>query len=712
MKNQDPLRGEERSVSRTARRRGIPFSCCVLALSIAAFGGAPRLPQEGFSPQDFLNYEFIRDPQISPDGKTIIYVRNFSDMVTDRYCSNLWMINFDGTENRPLDAGPFREFSPRWSPDGKRIIYLSDKGGKLQIRERWMDTGQSIALDTGVYTPNSISWSPDGRWVSFFSAVPSAPAENMVILPPAPPDAKWAPAASVTDRIMYRNGGPEYNHLFILPAEGGTPRQLTSGEYQFQDCDWASDGKSVVVSANMRTDWEMEILDTDIYEISLWDGSRKRLTRRYGPDESPRVSPNGKLIAYTGYDDGHLSHQPNELWVMNRDGSCPRSLTKDLDRDVSRIQWGADGKSLLFIYHDKGTTYLAEITLGGKISIISGELGDGQNCGSSVLLSYSMAPNGYCAYTHSGPDHPSDLAVGTMHPPFFRVLTNVNDDILAGKKVSRAEEIRYPSSLDGREIQGWILKPPDFDSSKKYPLILEIHGGPFYGYGDRFDIEKQLMAASGYVVLYVNPRGSTGYGKDFANLIHHAYPGDDFFDLNSGIDEVVKRGYVNKDEIFVAGGSGGGVLTCWMIGKTDRFRAAVTLYPVINWTSWILTVDLPGILLNYWFPGTPWEYPEHYAKRSPLSVVGNVKTPTMVICGEQDGRTPIYESEQYYRALKIMGVESVFVRFPQADHGLSGRPTEHLSKVLHILAWFDRHRMKTPVQDLKRMMNEWNRIDL
>jgi len=258
--------------------------------------------------------------------------------------------------------------------------------------------------------------------------------------------------------------------------------------------------------------------------------------------------------------------------------------------------------------------------------------------------------------------------------------------------LGEVEEIWYDSSLDKRKIHGWIVKPPGFNPSKKYPLILEIHGGPFANYGDRFDFEKQIMAAQGYVVLYTNPRGSTGYGQEFGNLIHHKYPGDDFYDLNSGVDAVIAKGYVDTDNLFVTGGSGGGVLTCWMIGRTDRFRAAVTVYPVINWYSFNLTSDIGAFTTKYWFPGFPWDYLEHYEKRSLLSVVKNVKTPTMVMTGEEDYRTPISESEQYYQALKMLKVDAVLVRVPEEPHGISRRPSHHMAKILNIIAWFDQHK--------------------
>jgi dipeptidyl aminopeptidase/acylaminoacyl peptidase len=273
-----------------------------------------------------------------------------------------------------------------------------------------------------------------------------------------------------------------------------------------------------------------------------------------------------------------------------------------------------------------------------------------------------------------------------------RRLTRLNDDLLGHKELAAIEEIRFDSSFDGREIQGWVATPPGFDPARRYPLILEIHGGPFANYGDRFAAEIQLYAAAGYVVLYVNPRGSTSYGEEFGNLIHHDYPSQDYDDLMSGVDAVVERGFIDSESLFVTGGSGGGVLTSWTVGKTDRFRAAVVAKPVINWASFVLTADFSALFSRYWFPGPPWEHVEHYMRRSPLSLVGEVSTPTMLLTGEDDYRTPMSESEQYYQALKLRKIDTALVRIPGASHGIAKRPSQLMAKVAHVLMWFEIHR--------------------
>ena len=657
---------------------------------------------------DIFNLELATDPQVSPDGKRIIYVRQFTDIMNDRRHSNLWIINYDGTDHRPLTTGNFNDISPRWSPDGTQIIYISNRdqgtGSTPQIYRRWMDSGQTAKITSVTQTPNGISWSPDGKWISFTMIVPEQ--NPSIIKMPTPPEgANWAEPAKVIDKLVYRFNAlgylkPGYTQLFVVPTEGGTPRQISSGKFQHggpfgaSEAVWSPDGKSLIMSVNRHADYELNSRDTDVYQFALADNSVVRLTNRNGPDGNPQVSPDGKLIAYTGYEDKYQGYQVTQLLVMNRDGSNQRVISSKWDRDVGFFKWGQDSNSLYFTSSDQGNTGLYVISLDGTVRKLI------DNVGSTTSAyggggSFSIARNGACAITQTSPSNPGDIAAGNISDGKIRVLTAVNQDLLGNRRLGQVEEIWYNSSKDNRRIQGWTIKPPDFDPSKKYPLILEIHGGPFADYGNRFDLEKQMMAASGYVVLYTNPRGSTSYGGEFGNLIHHAYPGDDFYDLNSGVDALVAKGYIDAEQLYVTGGSGGGVLTCWMIGRTPRFRAAVTVYPVINWYSFVLTSDIGNWTVNHWFPGFPWDHVEHYEKRSLLSVVKNVKTPTMVLTGEADYRTPMSDSEQYYQALKLLGVDSVLVRVPDEPHGIQVRPSHHISKVLHIIGWFDKYRKKS-----------------
>lgn len=687
---------------RSLYSKGLAALCIAFALITSA---AAQEKSSRLTSSDVFNLEFVSDPQISPDGRRVIYVRQFADIMTDRNYSNLWIINFDGTDNRPLTTGNRSDSAPRWSPDGTRIIFVSDSGGSMQIYMRWMDTGQTAKLTNLQYAPAGINWSPDGKHISFTSFVPDR-ALQIGKVPPPPPGAKWAEPALTIDKLVYRFNGPGYlkpgyTHLFVIPSEGGTPRQISSGNFQHggpafraSEATWTTDSKYLLMSANRRADYELEPLDTEVYEFSVADGSVRTLTKRRGPDNAPLVSPDGRQIAYLGFDDRYQGYQITRLYVMNRDGSGSRMISGDLDRDVGSLRWASDSKGIYFLYSDQGNTKIGFYSLDGKQRQLASSVGgSGSAYGGG---SFSISPTGAFAFTYSRPDVPSDLAVGNVSNATTKVITAVNEDLFAGKKLGQVEEIWYESSFDKRKIHGWIIKPPDFDPSKKYPLILEIHGGPFADYGDRFDFEKQIMAARGYVVLYTNPRGSTSYGHEFGNLIHHAYPGNDFFDLNSGVDAVVAKGYTDTENLFVTGGSGGGVLTCWMIGRTPRFRAAVTVYPVINWYSFVLTADISAFVSKYWFPGLPWDNVEHYEKRSLLSVIKNVKTPTMVLTGEEDYRTPMSESEQYFQALKLLGVESALVRVPGEPHGIRRRPSHWLAKMENIVGWFDRYKKNNP----------------
>lgn len=653
--------------------------------------------------KDIFELELATDPRISPDGKRIVYVRQFAEILNDRRHSNLWIVNSDGSGHRPLTTGNYNDSSPRWSADGAELVFLSNRDGTPQIYRLWLNTGQIARLTRLTSPPDGLAWSPDGRWISFTALVP-AESPKWISMPAAPEGARWAEPPRVIDRLVYRFNGagylkPGFTHLFVVPAEGGTPRQISTGDFQHggpmtraSEAVWTPDGKYLIQAANRHPDYDLEPLNTEIYEFPLAGGEPRALTSRKGPDGSPAVSPDGRFIAYTGFDDRRQGYQVTQLYVMNRDGSGARALTAALDRDAVFPGWAPDSSGVYFFSDDRGNSGLYFAPLEGQWRKMAGNTGSGTGA-SSRAGSVSVARTGELALTQCSPLVPGEIAALQPGRP-ARVLTAVNQDLLGARKLGQVEEIWYKSSLDNRPIQGWIIKPPDFDPAGKYPLALEIHGGPFANYGDRFDLEKQLMAAAGYVVLYTNPRGSTSYGQEFGNLIHHAYPGDDFYDLNSGVDAVIAKGYIDPDNLFVTGGSGGGVLTCWMIGRTTRFRAAVTVYPVINWYSFVLTSDIGNWTSKYWFPGMPWDHVEHYEKRSLLSVVKNVKTPTMVLTGEADYRTPMSDSEQYYQALKLLGVESVLVRVPDEPHGITVRPSHHMAKILHIIGWFDRHRSK------------------
>ncbi len=666
-------------------------------LSAFFFGtaAADEIDDRKFDLIDVFQLEYAADPQISPDGEQIVYVRSFMDIMEDRRRSNLWIINVDGSNHRPLTTGSLNHHSPRWSPDGGRLLYLSGEEHTAQVYCRWMDTGQTARLAQLPGPAGGIAWSPDGTQVAFSMPIP-VPSEPFVKMPPKPRGATWADPPKVIDKVLYRMDGVGYLpdiffHIFVLPANGGTPRQITTGNFHHRNARWTPDGEALIFSSNRHDDWEYEPRNSEVYSVDLNTREITALTDREGPDASPAVSPDGMKIAYLGYDDHYQGYEVTRLYLMDRDGGGRKVLTAEFDRSMESPVWSQDGSGLYVKYDDQGNTKLGFVSLGGNVEVLGSDLG-GLSLGRPYNgASFSVADDGTYAYTMSRPDHPADVAVGRRGAESER-LTRLNNDLFGHKELAAVEEIRFSSSFDDREIQGWIAMPPGFDASKKYPLILEIHGGPFANYGDRFTAEIQLYAAAGYVVLYVNPRGSTSYGGEFGNLIHHNYPSQDFDDLMSGVDAVIKRGYIDERNLFVTGGSGGGVLSAWTVGMTDRFAAAVVAKPVINWYSFVLTADFYPTFYRYWFPGPPWEHMEQYMRRSPLSLVGNVTTPTMLLTGEEDYRTPISESEQYYQALKIRRIETALVRIPGAGHGIAKRPSQLITKVAHILKWFEMHR--------------------
>ena len=658
---------------------------------------APARADDRFKPMDIFQLEFASDPQIAPDGKKIVYARNFMDVMKDRRRSNLWIINADGTDHRPLTTGNNNDNSPRWSPDGKRLVYVSNASGSPQLWCRWMDRGETAKLTDLPSPPLNPVWSPDGKQIAFNRHV-ADPIKPFVEMPAKPEGAEWAAPPKVIREVNYRADGAGYlkpgrQHLFVMPADGGAPRQLTDGPFDHKTAAvWTPDGKGLIFSANRHPGGDLDPLNTEIYELRLADQNVKALTDRKGPDAEPALSPDGKLIAFVGFDDQRKGYQQHRLYVMNRDGSARLELVAKLDRDIHHPVWSFDGSLIFFQYDDHGSTNIALTTLKGDAQPFVQHIG-GVTLGRPYSSgSFSVSASGTIAFTLTRPVHPADVAVSLHIRPKAHRLTTLNDSLFAQRMLGGVEEIEYESSHDKRKIQGWIVKPPLFDPKKKYPLILEIHGGPYANYGSRFTAEIQLYAAAGYVVLYVNPRGSTGYGEEFARLIDHNYPSQDYDDLMSGVDDVLKRGYVDADNLFVTGGSGGGVLTAWIVGKTNRFRAAVSCKPVINWYSHALTADIYPFFTQYWFSAPPWEKPEEYMKRSPISLVGNVTTPTMLLTGEVDYRCPISESEQFYQALKLRKVDTALVRVPGASHDIGERPSQMIAQVLHVLKWFEMHR--------------------
>lgn len=649
----------------------------------------PRLLQ----PMDLFELEWAADPQVSPDGKQVAYVRKHGDVMKDAFRGDVWIVDTDGRRHRPVvtNAG-----SPRWSPDGTRLAYVASNESGAQIFVRWMDTGAVAQVTRVRSSPSSITWSPDGRTIAFVMPVAEEPVP--LVKPLTPPEgAQWSPPPKVIEKLLYRSDGDgylkdEHAQVFVVAADGGAPRQLTSGAFDHGGpLAWSNDGATLLLSANRHPDGEYDPLDSEILAIRVSDGTLRTLTARHGPDAAPALSPDGKRVAYVGFDDTYQGYQNFVLSVVGLDGTSPRAVSVAFDRSVESPQWAPNGKEVLVQYEDQGRTKLAAIGLDGRQRVIADDLGGLQIGRPYSSGSFSVSRSGVIAYTTAGPDRAGDVAVVSVKGGDSRRLTNLSGDLLGQRSLGKVEEFWVNSSFDQQRVQAWIVTPPGFDPAKKYPLLLEIHGGPFAAYGPTFAAEPQLYAAAGYVVLYMNPRGSTGYGAAFGNAIHHAYPGHDYDDLMTGVDAVLARGYVDPQRLYVTGGSGGGVLTAWIVGKTDRFRAAVVQKPVINWASFVLTADATPFFWKYWFGTYPWDDPAAYQARSPLSLVGNVKTPTAVLTGEVDYRTPMSESEQYFMALRLRKVPTALIRVPGASHELDGRPSVLAGKVAHVLGWLQRY---------------------
>ncbi|HEX2762723.1 MAG TPA: S9 family peptidase [Allosphingosinicella sp.] len=681
-------------------------ACFILLLLTAApVAGAPADgPSRTFEARDLFSLEAAADVQISPDGTKIAYVRRSGDIMTDRMRPTIWLVDTRSGEQVPIVAGPGSHSQPRWSPDGRRLAYISTaEGGSAQLFVRWMASGEAVRITGLPDTPSSLAWSPDGRRIAYTMFVPGD-GQRLGSLPPKPEGAQWAPPLEVHSDIQYRTDEegylkPGFSHIFLVSADGGAPRQLSFGSiHDNGPLSWTPDGRAILFSSNRSANWAREPLDSEVYALDLASGTIKPLTDRRGPDAEPVVSPDGRLVAYTGFDDKRLGYQNAALYVMGRDGQNPRVLTSGLDRSVDSPVWAADGRSLYVAYDDRGARKVARVGLEGSVRTVAEGLSGAGLDRPYTGGGFSVARDGSVAAPSGSAQRPPDVAL--FRAGAKRQLTRLNAELLDAKRLGEVRHIAA-TSFDKLPVDAWLTLPPSWSEGQRVPLILEIHGGPFAAYGPHFSTDNQLYAAAGYAVLSVNPRGSTSYGEDFANRIHHAYPGNDYDDLMAAVDAAIAAGYGDGDRLYVTGGSGGGVLTSWIVGKTDRFKAAATQKPVIDWASFALTSDNPAYFSRYWFGQYPWENHEAFWARSPLSLVGNVKTPTLVVVGSEDYRTPVSEAEQYYTALQLRGVPTALVKVPGASHGgIAARPSQAAAKAAAILAWFERYKERwKPVSD-------------
>jgi dipeptidyl aminopeptidase/acylaminoacyl peptidase len=673
------------------RFNGLAVAACAgAALTIASVGAqgpdsGPRADR--LTLETFLEMETVTDPQFSPDGTQILYTRGWVDKMNDRRESALWIMNADGSRNRFLVKGS----NARWSPSGDRIAYIaSGEPRGSQIFVRWMDAEGATSQVTRVeQAPSGLAWSPDGTQLSFTALVEER--TNWPIkMPKAPSGAKWTEPPRIVERLQYRrdrtgftdNG---FRHIYVVPAIGGTPRQITSGNYDHSGTEWTPDGRSILFSGLRVELDDYPWRESEIYAVDVASGNVRQLTNRKGPDGDPTVSPDGKRVAYTGYDYSRDTWVDRKLYVMNVDGTNARLASGDWDRSPSNLEWAADGSGVYFTAQSDGAQNVYFLPLGstpGKVTPVTK--------GVHMLSVSDISAKGIAVGTLTSFHKPADIvSFALSNPAAMKQLTFVNDDVLAGKKLGDVKEMWY-TAPDGMKIQGWYITPPDFDPSRKYPMQLHIHGGPHSMYNVGFNFGWQEHAANDYVILYTNPRGSTGYGSPFGNAIKNAYPGKDYDDLMAGVDALTAKGFVDTQNMFVTGCSGGGVLTAWIVGKTDRFAAASANCPVVDWLSFVGTTDGASWYFN--FDKLPWEDPSEHLRRSPLTYVGNVKTPTMLMTGVNDLRTPMPQTEQFYSALKLLKVPTAMLRFNDEWHGTSSNPSNFMRTQLYLRYWFEKHK--------------------
>jgi dipeptidyl aminopeptidase/acylaminoacyl peptidase len=692
-------------------------STLVAALAIVVSASAPNAAaKRPITEKDLFKFTWVADPEISPSGDTVAFVRVVVNEKDNRYETSIYAVPSSGAHApRALTSG-IRDLSPRWSPDGRWLAFTRaiEKDGQAQPPQLYLlrtDGGEARALTDLPKGAGAPAWSPDGKSIAFSSTTTEEDLKKPD--PAAKPEHKSD--VKVVSRAVYRsNGNPTYvdadrhAHIWVVAVEDSAdrpkPRQLTNGDYDERGVQWAPDGSSLYFTSDRRPESYYQPNDSDIYRVPVSGGEITNVASIDGGIGSISIAPDGKRIAFVGAVNGSpvRSYSQPDLWVVDATpGSTPRNLTAAYDFDISSgiggdqapprgdnpkpIVWSADGASLLVVTAERGSSNFR------RVSIATGAV-EPVTTGAHDVVAYTCSKDGArLAATISTQTTIGDISVLPSSGGTPAQITHVNDELFNGIAQSEPEEIWY-TSFDGRKIQGWIVKPPDFDPSRKYPMILEIHGGPHAAYGNTYTHEFMWMAAKGYVVLFTNPRGSTSYGQDFGNIIQYHYPGDDYKDLMAGVDDVVKRGYVDPARLGVTGGSGGGLLTNWTITQTQRFKAAVAQRDIADWYGFWFTADFTQFQPS-WFRKAPWEDPQDYAARSPITHVGNVTTPLMLVLGDQDYRTPPADGgEMMFRALKYRHIPTVMVRFPRENHELSrsGEPWHRVERLEHIVGWMDK----------------------
>jgi len=688
--------------------RSIKFALLCLTLSTFAADQRP------IAETDLYSFQWIANPRISPDGSRVVYTHVTVKEKHDGYETALWIIPASGGEARQISAGP-HDAAAEWSPDGKLLAFvrISEKDGKPQPGQIYllsMDGGEARPLTDLPKGAGAPVWSRDGRAIAFTSSNKPADSDKKK-------DDDQKSDVRVITRAVYRSNGAGYlepdrpNHIWTVEVpktlgESQKAKQITEGEFSENDPVWSRDSSQIYFTSRRVREPYYETAHADLYVVKAAGGDITRVTGLNGFIGSMALSPDGTRMAFAGAinsgpDGKERSYSQPDLFITSlQPGSTPKNLTADYDYDIASGPggdqapprgngasvpfWSKDGRFIFVAASEHGDSNLKRIDAEtGKVEPLTRSNHD--------VFAYSATPDGSkAAILISDPTKIGDLYLLDVAPFNVRRLTHVNDDLFSKLNLTEPEMIWY-SSFDGKRIQAWVQRPPDFKEGKKYPMIINIHGGPHTAYGYTFDHEIQWMAAKGYVVLYPNPRGSTSYGQDFGNIIQYAYPGDDFKDLMAGVDELIKRGWVDPDRLGVTGGSGGGLLTNWVIGHTQRFKAAVAQRDIADWADFWYTADFT-LFTPFWFRGAPWEQEADFKARSPITYIRDINTPLMLIEGEADYRTPpAAGGEQMFRALKYRKIPTVMVRFPGESHELSrsGNPKHRVERLQHIVSWFD-----------------------
>ena len=682
--------------------------------------------RRGITEKDLFKFVWIADPQMSPDGSQVAFVRVSVDEKTDQYDTSLWTARTDGSGPPRRLTGGIRDHSPRWSPDGRQLAFarVIEKDGRPQppqIHVMTMSGGEARAITDIPRGAGNPVWSPDGQTIAFSSqARPEEVTAKAPADPPKQPEEKprESDVRVITEAVYRANGVSGWGYVdrdrpsqiwtVAVAAGAGKPARpvrVTSGEFPAANHRWSIDGSQIYFVADRRKEPYYEPNDSDLYAVAPSGGEPVRVASIDGTIGAYTPSPDGKRIAFVGVPESNpeRSYDQPDLFVVSLDsGGTARNLTAQFDFDVNggiggdqrapRGQlpagpvWTADGQSIVIKAGKHGDAGFV------RIDAAAGTVSEAHPSANREIVSYTADARGATfAAIVSTPTSVGDLYVMNGPGGAPKKLTTFNDELFGQLTMNEPEEIWY-TSFDGRRIQGWILKPPSFDAAKKYPLVLQIHGGPHSAYGNTFTHEFQWMAAKGYAVLYTNPRGSSNYGQDFGNSIQFNYPGDDYKDLMAGVDEVLKKGYVDASRLAVTGGSGGGLLTNWVVTQTTRFKAAVSQRDISDWSNFWYTADFT-LFRPTWFRKPPFEDPADFARRSPITYVARIQTPLMFILGDEDWRTPPSAGgEELFRALKYLRKPAVMVRFPGENHELSrsGRPWHRVERLQHIVGWFDK----------------------